>query len=107
MGSPQHILHAYRHIYRQSLQAIQYASPARHTLRKVVNTAFRSGTAEDFDARKIKNTLALLDGAKRARGLEHQVLKSLLHVWWFAQASKHMKPEYVILSIQSRETPCG
>ena len=89
------VLHAYRHIYRGSLRAVQYASPARHTLRTVINTAFRTGTANDFNPKKIKNTLALLKGAREARGLEHRLLKSMLHLWWFGGNTKSMKPEYV------------
>ena len=88
------ILHAYRHVYRRSLRAIQYASPARHTLRKLIDTEFRLGTKEDYDPDKIRNTLQFLEGAIESRGLEHRIVKGLLHVWSFGGSMKHMKPEY-------------
>ena len=99
--SSREFLHAYRQLYRTSLQAIQYASPARHTLRKLLNTEFRLGDRQYFDPKKIENTLHFLQAAANSRGLEHRIVKSLLHIWWFNGNKKHMKPEYDLIIIDS------
>ena len=83
------VIQAYRRLYRQALHAVQYSSPARHVFRRQLNHAFRSGTRTDFDAHKINNTIAFLENATQDRGLEHRILKNLLHVrWWDAQPVK-------------------
>ncbi|KAF3044083.1 hypothetical protein E8E12_009178 [Didymella heteroderae] len=76
------ILHAYRHVLRHSLRAIQFSKPARYTMRDRLRWAFRKGTASDFDQQKIANTLEFLQYATKQNGLEHKILKNLLLVWW-------------------------
>lgn len=76
------VVHAYRHVLRHSLRAIQFSKPARFTLRDRLRTAFRKGTASDFDQQKITNTLEFLQYAARQNGLEHKIVKNLLYVWW-------------------------
>ena len=76
------IVHAYRHVLRHSLRAIQFSKPARFTLRDRLRAAFRKGTANDFDQQKITNTLEFLQYAEEQNGLEHKILKNLLFVWW-------------------------
>lgn len=93
MSSNQRVVHAYRHIYRTGLHAIQYSSPARHTLKKLVRNSFRTGQVEDFNPRKIKNTIKFLHCAAKEKGLEHRMVKSLLHVWFWSGNVKGMKPE--------------
>lgn len=78
----QEIVHAYRALLRQSLRAIQFSKPARFTLRDRLRLAFRNGTAADFDSRKIDNTLEFLRYATVENGLEHKIVKNLLHIWW-------------------------
>ena len=86
------ILRSYRNLYRYGLHAVRYSSPARHTLRDCLRHAFRTGVATDFSARKIENTIQFLNNAGRDNGLEHHVLKNLLHVRWSqAQTSWHRK----------------
>lgn len=77
------IVHAYRHIHRQALHAVQYSSPARHVLRQQLRLAFRNGTLESFNGDKIRNTITFLENATKERGLEHHLLKNLLHVGWW------------------------
>jgi hypothetical protein len=76
------IIHAYRHLHRHSLRAIQFSKPARYTLRDRVRLAFRKGSAADYEPQKVQNTLEFLQYAARENGLEHKILKNLLFVWW-------------------------
>ena len=89
------IIRSYRNLYRHALHAIQYSSPARYTLRTLLENTYRAGNAADFDARKIDNTLTFLDGAAKEKGLEHKILKSLLHVWWWEDKRRRLKAEWV------------
>ena len=82
MMSNKAIVHAYRHILRHSLRAIQFSKPARFTLRDRLRAAFRKGAASDFDQQKITNTLEFLRYAAKQNGLEHKIVKNLLYVWW-------------------------
>lgn len=100
--SRQEIVHAYRHLYRQGLRAVQFSKPARFTLRDRIRLAFRRGLAADYDAHKIKNTLEFLEYATRENGLEHKIVKNLLHVWWSEEKGgkgKFKKPTWVAPSI--------
>ncbi|KAL6710226.1 hypothetical protein ACN47E_009172 [Coniothyrium glycines] len=76
------IIHAYRHVLRHSLRAIQFSKPARFTLRDRLRLAFRKGSATEFDQTKIQNTVEFLQYATKANGLEHKIVKNLLFVWW-------------------------
>jgi hypothetical protein len=78
----QAVIHAYRHLYRHSLRAIQFSKPARYTLRDRLRLAFRKGSATDYEPQKIQNTLEFLQYATRENGLEHKIVKNLLFVWW-------------------------
>ena len=80
--SQQAIIHAYRHLYRHSLRAIQFSKPARFTLRDRLRLAFRRGYASDFEPQKVQNTIEFLQYAAKENGLEHKILKNLLFVWW-------------------------
>ncbi|KAH8728830.1 hypothetical protein GQ44DRAFT_737521 [Phaeosphaeriaceae sp. PMI808] len=79
------IIHAYRHLYRQSLRAVQFSKPARYTLRHRLRLAFRKGSASDFEPQKVENTLEFLQYATRENGLEHKIVKNLLFVWWMQE----------------------
>jgi hypothetical protein len=76
------VLHAYRHLYRQSLRTIQFSKPARYTLRDRLRLAFRKGSAHEFEPQKVQNTLEFLQYATRENGIEHKIVKNLLFVWW-------------------------
>ena len=77
------VLHAYRHLYRHGLRAIQFSKPARYTLRDRLRMTFRKGSPSELNEQKIKNTLEFLQYATAENGLEHKILKNLLVVWRF------------------------
>lgn len=76
------ILHAYRHLYRHGLRAVQFSRPARFTLRDRLRLAFRKGSVTEFQPQKIQNTIEFLHYATKENGLEHKIVKNLLFVWW-------------------------
>lgn len=78
----QEIVNAYRRLYKHGLRAVQFSKPARYVLRDRLRQGFRKGTIADFDPAKIDNTVEFLKGAARERGLEHRMVKSLMHVWF-------------------------
>lgn len=73
------VVHAYRHLYRCLLRAVQYSSPARYIARDQLRAAFRE-TPAALDAEGVKRTSWFLEAAGRERGLEHAILKNLLRV---------------------------
>ena len=90
--SQQDVIHAYRHLYRHGLRAIQFSKPARFTLRDRLRLAFRKGSAADFESQKIQNTLEFLHYATTQNGLEHKIIKNLLFVWWSQEKGGKGKP---------------
>lgn len=78
MGTEE-VVHAYRHLYRCLLRAVQYSSPARYIARDQLRAAFRE-TPAALDAEGVKRTAWFLEAAGRERGLEHAILKNLLRV---------------------------
>lgn len=90
--SSQEIVRSYRRLYRHAIYAVQYAAPAKYTLRILLENAYRTGNAADFDMQKINNTVTFLEGAAKERGLEHRILKNLLHTWsWDVNSGKYKK----------------
>ncbi|KID88931.1 hypothetical protein MGU_04274 [Metarhizium guizhouense ARSEF 977] len=79
MGTEE-VVHAYRHLYRCLLRAVQYSSPARYIARDQLRAAFRETPAAALDAEGVKRTVWFLEAAGRERGLEHAILKNLLRV---------------------------
>ncbi|KAK3696551.1 hypothetical protein LTR37_017893 [Vermiconidia calcicola] len=80
--TPAEVVQAYRHVYKHVLRAVQYSKPARFVARDRVRDGFRKKSAADYDAARITRTLEFLDGAAEIRGLEHRIVKNLMHVWW-------------------------
>jgi hypothetical protein len=77
------IRHAYRHLYRELLRAVQYSQPARYVVRDQIRDAFYKGETASFNPGKIAKTLVFLEGATREKGLEHRILKNLVHTaYW-------------------------
>jgi hypothetical protein len=72
-------IHAYRHLYRALLQAVQFSKPARYVVKDRLRDAFRHGDPAKLDPRRICRTLEFLRGATQEKGLEHRILKSLVH----------------------------
>ena len=77
------ILHAYRRLYRTALQAVHHATPAKYTIRDSMRRAFRFESPEAFESTRIENTQNFLQRAKMDTGMEHRILKNLLHVKYF------------------------
>ncbi|KAH6862147.1 hypothetical protein AA0117_g6520 [Alternaria alternata] len=89
--SQQAIVHAYRHLYRHSLRAIQFSKPARYTLRDRIRLAFRKGSAADYEPQRIRNTLEFLQYAIKESGLEHKIVKNLMFVWHVQDTGGRLK----------------
>ncbi|KAJ5432463.1 uncharacterized protein N7458_011619 [Penicillium daleae] len=89
----QEVVHAYRHLYRQGLKAIRYATPSRHVLRTTLRTAFRASPPAEFNPLRIANTLRFLERAADMTGLEHRILKNLLlsRYWELPQIAKESR----------------
>lgn len=82
------VIHAYRHLYRGLLHAIQFSKPAQYVARHQLRTAFREERSK-FDHRSITRTKIFLEAAARNRGVEHNILKNLLLTAYFRyQASQ-------------------
>lgn len=92
VATSQEIVRSYRQLYRHGLHAVQYAAPARYTLKILLENQYRTGNAADFDAQKISNTLTFLNGAAKEKGLEHKILKNLLHTWFWEVRAWKSKP---------------
>lgn len=90
------IVSSYRQLYTHALRATQYSSPARQVIRNRLRHQYRTGSPADYDARRIENTLELLRGAAAARGLEHKLVKQIVHVWWWEEHNRKMLPTYVL-----------
>ena len=77
------VISAYRTLYRTGLRAVQFSKPARYTLRDIIRKAFRAEPPESFDRDRIGNTVLFLKNAARETGMEHKILKNLLHTrYW-------------------------
>ncbi|ETS78761.1 hypothetical protein PFICI_08614 [Pestalotiopsis fici W106-1] len=84
------VLHAYRHLYRHGLRAIQFSKPARFVLRDRLRAAFREKGAQ-LDQAGVAKTLQFFEAAQGSRGLEHKVLKNLLFVAFHRYEGRGMK----------------
>lgn len=71
------VIHAYRHLYRGLLHAVQFSKPARFIARDQIRAAFRERGAK-LNPRSAARTLRFLEAAAASRDLEHNILKNLL-----------------------------
>jgi len=94
-ASTQEVVRSYRGLYRQGLHAVQYATPSRYTLKTLIENSYRAGVAADFNAQAIENTRTFLQCAAKEKGLEHRILKNLLHTWWWEARSRIFQGECV------------
>ncbi|KAL7623889.1 hypothetical protein AAE478_005445 [Parahypoxylon ruwenzoriense] len=76
------VIHAYRHLYRGLLHAVQFSQPARFVARDRLRAAFR-GEGGRLDTRSIIRTIRFLEAATRTRGIEHSILRNLLLVSFY------------------------
>ncbi|KAM0287961.1 hypothetical protein ACHAQH_000028 [Verticillium albo-atrum] len=88
--SKQDILHAYRHLYRGLLRAVQFSVKGRYTARDQLRTAFRDKNAT-FDAESIKRTIWFINSAALERGLEHKILKNLIRTAYTRNKPEHWR----------------
>jgi hypothetical protein len=89
MDRRKQLVRAYRSLYRSALRGVLHASPARYQIRDTMRAAFSPESADTFDARRVKNTVEFLQRAAEYNGIEHKVLKNLVHVrYWQSAASK-------------------
>ncbi|KAF8418491.1 hypothetical protein EV426DRAFT_577446 [Tirmania nivea] len=77
------ILHAYRHLLRAGLIAVQYSVPARYAIRDKLRKSFRERPPISFNQTRIDNTLEFLRAAGEHVGIEHRVVRNLcfVHYW--------------------------
>ena len=88
---PSQVVDAYRQLYRAGLYAIRYSKPARYTLRHLMNKAFRNSSSSAYNAKKIQNTVLFLRHAGEGAGLEHRILKGLLHTRSYTESRVRRK----------------
>jgi hypothetical protein len=89
MDRNKQLTRAYRSLYRCALRGVLYASPARHQIRDTMRAAFHPDSGDTFDARRVKNTIQFLQRAGEYSGMEHKILKNLVHVrYWQSAASR-------------------
>ncbi|KAI1093745.1 DUF1763-domain-containing protein [Rostrohypoxylon terebratum] len=70
------VIHAYRHLWRGLLHAVQFSTPARYIARDRIRKAFREETK--LDTRSVNRTVRFLEAAARMRGLEHTIVKNMM-----------------------------
>jgi len=82
--SNQEIIHAYRHLLRSGLHAVQFSMPARFVVQSQLRKAFRvrPGESKTFDPEAVRRTIWFLKAAAAERGLEHKIVKNLIRVTW-------------------------
>lgn len=78
----QELTHAYRHLYRNLLNAVQYSKPARYTARDQLRDAFRKDDPSAFNKERIDRTIEFLRLAAQEAGLEHKLVRNLLFTSW-------------------------
>ncbi|KAF3384434.1 hypothetical protein F1880_002041 [Penicillium rolfsii] len=103
------VAHAYRHLYRQGLKAIGYATPSRYVLRTTLRTSFRASPPSEFNPSKIANTLRFLKRATDMTGMEHKILKNLLlsRYWEMPQIAKESRTSVIpshLVSVKVEKT---
>lgn len=89
--TPTTLLHAYRHLLRAALRAVQFSKPARYVVRDQIREGFEqpprtTTTAKipsaSYDAERVRRTVWFLKAAAQEAGLESRILKSLVRVAW-------------------------
>ncbi|KAK7978299.1 hypothetical protein PG996_004344 [Apiospora saccharicola] len=96
------IIHAYRHLYRGLLHAVQFSKPARYVARDQLRAAFRRDGAV-FDPQGVAITIDFLDAAARSRGPEHKVLKNILMIAYYRLHSHPPSWKNIKIDAQTRK----
>ena len=89
----QAIVGAYRNLFRAGLRAVRYSRPARYEIRDILRDTFRSSPPQNFNLRRVHNTVKFLENAEKYHGFEHRILKNLLHLqyWKGRKLDKKLK----------------
>ncbi|KAK1782847.1 hypothetical protein QBC45DRAFT_317816 [Copromyces sp. CBS 386.78] len=82
--SNQELIHAYRHLLRWSLRAVQFSKPSRFVVRDTLRAAFRDENGT-FEPSRIKSTLWFLESAATYVGVEHKIIKNMAYVRYMQQ----------------------
>ncbi|WPG98857.1 Hypothetical protein R9X50_00165500 [Acrodontium crateriforme] len=83
MAVSQHeLIQSYRSLYKSLLRAVQYSKPSRYIVRDRLRNAFRNSNPEEFEPSRVARTIEFFHGASQSRGMEHKILKNLVHVQW-------------------------
>jgi hypothetical protein len=85
-ATPTTLLHAYRHLLRAALRAVQFSKPARYVVRDQIREGFEvSRTTKvpaSYDPERVRRTVWFLKAAAQEAGLESRILKNLVRVAW-------------------------
>lgn len=73
---------AYRHILTHAYRAVKFSKPARYILLHRIRHSFRTRPSTAYDPRKVARTVEFLRGAALSNGVEHRLLRNLVHYWW-------------------------
>jgi hypothetical protein len=77
------IVTAYRTLLRHGLKAVHHSTPARYKLRDILRSSFRESSNNDFNPKRVANTVRFLKRAEIYNGYEHKILKNIVHVrYW-------------------------
>lgn len=97
------VIHAYRHLLRAGLRAVQFSKPARFTLRDQLRDSFRDPQAPPLEIDRVERTVEFLNAAASEKGLEHRIVKNLIRVEWERRDSG--LPWYMMMRRLSRKPP--
>ncbi|KAK0706780.1 hypothetical protein B0T26DRAFT_472481 [Lasiosphaeria miniovina] len=73
------LIHAYRHLLRAGLRAVQFSKPGRFVIRDKLRAGFRDPDGI-LDADRVRRTTWFLNGAAQARQIEHRIVKNIVMV---------------------------
>ncbi|KAL1841036.1 hypothetical protein VTJ49DRAFT_7467 [Mycothermus thermophilus] len=75
------LIHAYRHLLRAALRAVQFSKPSRYTVVDRLREGFRDPKGT-LDPERVRRTVWFFNAAAQSRGLEHKIMKTLCRVGW-------------------------
>lgn len=121
--SREEIIKAYRSLYRSGLRAVQFSKPARYQLRDQLRDAFRSkveppsaaivvpspasaATTARFDPERIRRTVWFLNAAAESRGLEHKIVKNLLHTHFWRRRNAWQSWDKIVKLAPKKKYVC-
>ena len=83
---------AYRRLLRTALQAVRFSTPARYQVNGILRDSFRNAPPAAFVPRRIEKTIGFLEQAREHAGLEHKILRNIIHVRWWRDNRDRNKP---------------